>query len=166
MSSTITITVSINPVSSRDSSGGTVRVRVPLLDPDNGEARDEGELETAAIARGCEKIYGRNTFWWADSGLPGYGQVMRPCKSGGSSAVTYRARLDVEMPSLPASHQRALTLRSAEWQEYLKQLDRDYAAGYAAYAPGARLPDDWSFDFRRGWEEARQDAEWARGHGA
>jgi len=134
MSKSITITVSISPVGSRNTSGGTVRVRVPLTDPDSGEARDAGELETAAIALGCKKLYGRDTFWWADSGLAGYGQVMRPCKTGGSDAVTYRARLDVDVPDIPASHLHELEARDARWQDYQAECQRDYAAGYDAYA--------------------------------
>lgn len=168
MRKSLTATVSIFPVGSRDTSGGTVRVRVPLTDPDNGEARDAGELETAAIALGCKKLYGRTTFWWADSGLAGYGQVMRPCKTGGSDAVTYRARLDVEVPDLPASHLEELAARDARWADYQEECQRDYAAGFDAYP--TRPSGYWSYDYKRGWETARdcarQDAEYARASNA
>lgn len=158
MSKTILVTVGIVPVSERDTSGGTVRVRIPLIDPDNGEPRDQREIETAAIRRACEKLYGRGTFWWPDSGLPGYGQVMRPCKLGGSDAVTYRASLDVEIPELPESHLAALAQRAAEWEAMLEQERRDREAGYAAYKPGDREPRGESYEFLDGWRTARENA--------
>ncbi len=158
MRKTIPITVSICPVSARDTSGGTVRVRIPLEDADTGALRTEDDLRSAAVARACERLYGRNTSWWADNGLPGYGQVMRPCKTGGSSAVTYRARLDVEIPELPASHVAALAQQAADWQAYEQQLESDYRAGHAAYDPEKRPPSDASYEFKKGWKDAANDA--------
>lgn len=100
---TLKITVSIRPISPRDSSGGTVSLRISPLD-DSGYLRSRSELREAAINRACQKLYGRAAYWWPDSGLAGYGQVMRPSKFGGSDAITYRARLDVDVPELPAEH--------------------------------------------------------------
>jgi len=161
MSNTITISVSITPVSSRDTSGGTVSVRIPLVDPDSGEARNLAELRAAAVKRACERLYGRTTFWWADSGLPGYGQVMRPCKTGGSDAVTYRAStyrasLDVEIPQLPEEHLAALRQRATRLDEYYQQCEADRRAGYASYP--AACPRGASHEFVDGWFEARDNA--------
>jgi hypothetical protein len=158
MSNTITITinVSITPVSSRDTSGGTVSVRIPLIDLDSGEARNLAELRAAAVERACARLYGRTTFWWPDSGLPGYGQVMRPCKTGGSTAVTYRASLDVEIPQLPEEHLAALHQRATRLDEYYRQCDAARRAGYASYP--AACPRGASHEFADGWFEARDNA--------
>ena len=153
---TITIPVSISPVSSRDESGGTVRCRVPLTCPDSGDPRTLRELRAAAIERAVQRLYGRGCFWWADSGLRGYGQVMRPCRTGGSSAVTYRASLDVDMPTLPAAHIAALEARAEEERALYEQMERDYQAGLAdgrsGGAPG-RTRSDATFDYERGYRD-------------
>ena len=93
-----------------------------------------------------------------DPGLPGYGQVMRPCKSGGSMAVTYRAALDVVAPDLGDEHRAALQQRAADESRCAAEREAEYCAGYAAYAPDRRLPDDYTYDFGRGWQDAKADA--------
>lgn len=153
---TITITVSISPVSSRDESGGTVRCRIPLTCPESGEPRTAAELRAAAIERAVQRLYGHRCFWWADSGLRGYGQVMRPCRTGGSSAVTYRASLDVDMPRLPAAHVAALEARAAQERALYEEMDRNYQAGLTDGRSGG-APDrarwDAGFDYERGYRD-------------
>lgn len=66
------------------------------------------ENKSAAIGRAVKKLYGARCFWFADSGLPGYGQVfeaLQPTKNNsnpGNSSVTYRVRLDVEPIGKPS----------------------------------------------------------------
>ena len=159
---TVAISVSINPCSSRDNSGGTVTVRIPLIDPVNGEPRDRGDLYEAAVERACKRLYGAGAFWWSDSGLPGYGQVMRPCKSGGSDAVTYRAHLDVEISALPSQHCDALAERAARWEADIRQEQIDRAAGYDAFEEGKPLPAGKSWEFDQGWKQAAENLRWNR----
>ena len=159
MATTITIGVSISPVSASDNRGGTVNVRIPLVDPETGEPRTRAELYVAAVKRACTRVYGRTAFWWADNGLPGYGQVMRPCNTGGSDAITYRARLDVEIPPLPDHHRAALAERAARYDAETREMEADRAAGYAAYREGARCPRDRNFYFEDGWRDAQANAE-------
>lgn len=156
---TIKINVSINPVSSRDTTGGSTDVRVNLVSPDNGNPRTKNELVDAAIERACHKLFGANTFWWADSGLRGYGQVMRPCKSGGSDAVTYRAGIDVSVPDLPASHTEALNAYHEKMREIYAQAARNYQTGLDAGRNGEPPPkcDDLYGDVDRGWAHGKSD---------
>ena len=95
----VTVSVTIGDLSTN--------VRMPLVV--EGVPQTEKEIRDAAVSRACEKLYGRNTFWWADSGLAGYGQVMRSLKNdNGSTSVTYPVGLDVDMPDLPEDHEIAL----------------------------------------------------------
>lgn len=61
----------------------------------------ERETEADTVHAAVVKLFGHRAFWWPDSGLRGYGQVMeavRPTKkngSPGSSAITYKVRLDL-----------------------------------------------------------------------
>ena len=65
------------------------------------EITDEfGELrpvtEKDALDRAIHKIYGKDCFWWADSGLPWYyGQVCRPVGINSNTCVTSRVRADI-----------------------------------------------------------------------
>ena len=53
------------------------------------------ETDESRIDRAIEKMYGKNCFWWADNGLPGYGQVCRPIGNNTNDCLTKRVRLDV-----------------------------------------------------------------------
>lgn len=160
MSKTILISVSINPVSSKDTRGGSVDVRIPLIDPDNGNPRDDGELINAAIARACHKLFGKSTFWWADSGLRGYGQVMRPCKTGGSDAVTYRAAITVSVPELPEEHQAALDAHHKQMREADEEDQREQRRGWDAGYKGEKTSGYTTIAFDRGYRNGMQDAEY------
>lgn len=66
---------------------GTTR-ETRVLAPTRGLATD----------RACAKLYGRKAFWWADSGLPGYGQVCVPQPEvNASRCITGRMHLEVEL---------------------------------------------------------------------
>lgn len=56
-------------------------------------ARDESEAVDVAIVR----LWGRDASLWPDSGITGgaYGQIVTPCRTGGSSCETDRVRVDV-----------------------------------------------------------------------
>lgn len=86
-------TVSV-PVERWDYSGqrpsrSVARVRVGVL---VDLARDDGEDPVdEAIARGVEAVHGRRAWFWRDSGVPEYGQIMRYARDdNGSDAVTGR----------------------------------------------------------------------------
>lgn len=155
---TIQIHVSISPVGSHDN-GRSVGVRIPLISPDSGNPRTKNELVEAAIERACHKIYGKQTFWWADNGLRGYGQVMRPNKNGGSDAVAYRARIDVSIPDLPAEHIADLEQFEQEMRDINDQSQRDYQVGVSAGHNGEPCPkcDDPRGDVERGWLHGNRD---------
>ena len=105
------VTVSFTATGKSDRDTET-RIRVPVREKfmnDDGESwegeeRLEGRaLTLATINKAIEKIYGKNCFWWADSGLGiYYGQVMRSLKSSkndsqpGNSSVTYRMHASIE----------------------------------------------------------------------
>ncbi len=159
MNHSITISVTINPISRNDNSGGTVRVRIPLIDPDTGNLRDEGDLHTAALKRGCQKLYGKNTFWHPDSGLRGYGQVMRPCPTGGADAVTYRAALEIVIPKLSREHLAALDEQNEKTREMYSEMDRDYKLGLHAGQDGIPKPthDDHYGEIAHGYRDGQQE---------
>ena len=96
----IKINVQITPNNDREKHCDT-NVLIPLTDPYTGEERTRAELVEAAIEKAVQKTYGRNAFWWADNGLKGYGQVMRDTGNNCSSCITYRAAIDVSMPTIP-----------------------------------------------------------------
>jgi hypothetical protein len=94
------VTVSFTACGSSDRDTET-RIRIPVRD-EYGEILSGRGLTEATINRAIEKIYGKNCFWWADSGLGVYyGQVMKalkPTKNNsqpGNSSVTYRMRVDI-----------------------------------------------------------------------
>ena len=52
-----------------------------------------------ALDRAIQKVWGKSAFWWADSGLAGYGQVCRPVPQklgGGNNCITSRIGVDIE----------------------------------------------------------------------
>lgn len=58
---------------------------------DGEEFETEISPKKYLIDRACEKLFGKNCFWFADSGCPGYGQILRPVSQkfgGGNSSVT------------------------------------------------------------------------------
>lgn len=60
----------------------------------NVYALDEAEAADVAIQR----VWGRDASLWADNGLlpyGSYGQIVTPCRTGGSTCETGRVRVDV-----------------------------------------------------------------------
>lgn len=66
------------------------------------------EDRAGALERAVTKLYGSDCFWFADSGLPGYGQVFRALRATkynsnpGNSSVTYRVGIDIEPIGKPS----------------------------------------------------------------
>jgi len=52
--------------------------------------------ESRVRARAIQKIWGRQAGWWPDSGLQGWGQVITPCQTGGSTCLTPRVHCRVD----------------------------------------------------------------------
>ena len=81
------------------------RIRIPARN-EFDEPWKPRELREWAIDRASQKLFGKNCFFWHDSGLAGYGQVMealRPTKANsqpGNSAVTMRIAVDVDIPGM------------------------------------------------------------------
>lgn len=162
---TANISVSINPVSSRDTSGGTASTRISIYD-EFGRVRNENDLIDAAIQRACERLYGKNTFWWADSGLRGYGQVMMPCKTGGASAVTYRAGLSTEFVKLPPGYTESLAEQNDSDAKFDSDMDQAYQSGQSAAFAGMPIPQTaggaFEFEVERGYRDGLSDIQFEK----
>lgn len=129
------------------------RVRMPLVV--DGEAQTASEIRDAAVDRACEKLYGKNAWFWEDSGLKGYGQIMRVCKTGGHNAVTGRVSMDVEMlTALPEAHKAALKarfdeeVREANWCR--KETDDGENDGYR----GLPMQKGRSYEYEEAYRSA------------
>ena len=50
-----------------------------------------------ATTKAVRKLYGKNAFWWADTGFSGYGQVCVPIKNNPNSnnCITGKVHLEV-----------------------------------------------------------------------
>lgn len=124
------------------------------------------ENRETALDRAVTKLYGADCFWFADSGLPGYGQVfqaLRPTKNNsnpGNSSVTYRVGKDIEPIGKPSRN--FLKQRRADREENERidaelkiESDREYAA-YIAGISGDEFPfPDEPKQYSILWDEYR-----------
>jgi len=111
--------------------------------------------KTAAIDRAITKLYGADCFWFANHGLPRYGQVfrvLRPTKynsNPGNLSVTYRVRVDVEPIGKPSrefiKQQKADLEENERGNKYLQiryELEqRAHTAGMCG-EPFPEFPED------------------------
>jgi len=57
---------------------------------------ESAEIEKyLAINSAVKHHFGETAFFWADSGLPGYGQICVPAGNNSNNCVTGRVRIDV-----------------------------------------------------------------------
>lgn len=89
-------TVRLRECTSRDGAfDKTVRVSIP----DENELLGIPTSDRDAVAPAVKKMFGKNAFWFSDSGLGfWYGQVFHPISQklgGGNTSDTCRARIDV-----------------------------------------------------------------------
>lgn len=109
------------------------------------ESRDE------AIDRAVTKLYGSRCFWFADSGLPGYGQVFESLRATkynsnpGNSSRTRRVGIDVDPIGKPSRNflkqQRADRTENARISEIMRVEDERKRRAHDAGLCGDPFPD-------------------------
>lgn len=118
-----------------DSSRSTT-VRIPLTR--DGVFLSSSEIRSAAIDRAARKLYGRYAFWSEDSGLAGYGQIFKPCETGGASSVTYRMGLDIDPIILPASHIQKLNEQNKKIRFDMQQWNAGECDAHHGFTPKSK----------------------------
>lgn len=158
MSKTTTFAVSIGNQTTR------VRVKNDALNEfDIPVSADEAEnlARDAAI----RKLHGSSAFWWPDSGLNGYGQVMRPSRFGGSDSVTNRVGLDVSAETPFPVNEPARKQAASDWNAMVAEQReveaRGFEDGYNGRKRNAELSDNtFEYDeaYAAGADQQREDA--------
>ena len=94
---------------SRPSLDRSTRVRSNDLTVDSTFTTDWGTEESSSwsilrdygqstVDRAVAKMYGKRCYFQQNHGMPlGYGQIFKPCKTGGSTSVTGSIRVEVSL---------------------------------------------------------------------
>jgi len=109
----------------------STRVRVPNnLRGQLDEPASATDAARDARDRAIRKLHGAAASWWTDNGVPGYGQVIVPCATGGSNCITARIELEIR-PDKPFPVDVAGRAKfAAEWDEET-QRSHGYVHGAA-----------------------------------
>ncbi|MCK9570080.1 hypothetical protein M0R72_14145 [Candidatus Pacearchaeota archaeon] len=129
------------------------------------------ENKSEAIERAITKLFGSRCFWFADSGLSGYGQVfeaLQPTKNNsnpGNTSVTYRVGLDVEPIGKPSRNfLNQLKQDKIEYDQAMAEADAEQKLEWSAYCAGRSgqpfpLSDDLKKYYWQHYCEGQSDQE-------